>query len=145
MATSSGGHGNTSCKKRSKVGTIVKAGKQLQNKLSTLRVGKLQKITEEPKEQTKACTPKSTTTRQKIDNCANKQSSQHQEQAADNGHPNTNNMGKNNQDERETMSPNATKWTGDQMQRLRWKKANYGKEIEVTMEDAQEEMKEAMI
>eukprot|EP00957_Ditylum_brightwellii_P079763 6065275-Ditylum_brightwellii.AAC.2 len=111
--TSSGAHGNTTRKKRSKGGTTVKTGKQLQSELSNLHVGKLQKITEEPDEQTKTGTPKSTTTRQKINNCGNEQSSQHQEQAADNGHPNTNNMGKNNQDEKETMPPSTTKWTGD--------------------------------
>eukprot|EP00957_Ditylum_brightwellii_P022083 1665920-Ditylum_brightwellii.AAC.2 len=119
MPTSSGAHGKTTCKKRSKAGTTVKAGKQLQSKLSTLHVRKLQKITEEPEEQTKAGTPKSTTTGQKIDNCVKEQSSQHQEQAADNSHPNVNNTSKNNQDEIETMSPSTTKWTGDQMQQLR--------------------------
>eukprot|EP00957_Ditylum_brightwellii_P113550 8657990-Ditylum_brightwellii.AAC.1 len=54
MPTSSGAHGNRTRKKRSKAGIAVKAGKQLQSKLSTLHVGKLQKITEEPEEQTKA-------------------------------------------------------------------------------------------
>eukprot|EP00957_Ditylum_brightwellii_P112339 8565726-Ditylum_brightwellii.AAC.1 len=43
------------------------------------------------------------------------------------------------------MSPSTTKQTGDQMQQLRWKKANYGNKIKVNMEDAQKETKEGMI
>eukprot|EP00957_Ditylum_brightwellii_P026685 2018274-Ditylum_brightwellii.AAC.1 len=145
MPTSSSAHGNRTHKKKSKAGTTVKAGKQLQMKLSTLCVGNLQKITEEQEEQTKVGTPKSTTICQKIVFCASDKSSQHQEQAADNSHFNTNNTSKNNQDEKETMSPSATKWTVDQMQQLQQKKANYGKEIKVTLEDTQEETKEGMI
>eukprot|EP00957_Ditylum_brightwellii_P006147 464907-Ditylum_brightwellii.AAC.1 len=56
-----------------------------------------------------------------------------------------NNTDKNNQDEKETMPPSTTKQTGDQMQRLWRKKANYGNEIEVNMEDTQEETKEGMV
>eukprot|EP00957_Ditylum_brightwellii_P079322 6031187-Ditylum_brightwellii.AAC.1 len=43
------------------------------------------------------------------------------------------------------MSPSTTKQKGNQMQQLQRKKANYGKEIEVTMEDAQEETKEGIL
>eukprot|EP00957_Ditylum_brightwellii_P149077 11351480-Ditylum_brightwellii.AAC.1 len=43
------------------------------------------------------------------------------------------------------MSPSTTKQTGDQMQQLRQKKANYSIKFEVIVEDAQEETKEGMI
>eukprot|EP00957_Ditylum_brightwellii_P036986 2800630-Ditylum_brightwellii.AAC.1 len=73
MPTLSGAHGNTTRKKRSKLETTVKAGKELQSKLSSLHVRKLQKITEEPEEQTKASTPKPITACQKINNCVDEQ------------------------------------------------------------------------
>eukprot|EP00957_Ditylum_brightwellii_P061647 4677446-Ditylum_brightwellii.AAC.1 len=43
------------------------------------------------------------------------------------------------------MPPSTTKQTGDQMQQLQWKKANYGNKIKVNLEDAQEETKEEMV
>eukprot|EP00957_Ditylum_brightwellii_P057197 4333902-Ditylum_brightwellii.AAC.1 len=68
MPISSRVHGNMAGKKKSKAGSTAKAGKQLQSKLRGLSGGKLQKITEEPEEQTKAGTPKPITARQKMNN-----------------------------------------------------------------------------